>query len=75
MKSEKKWLRKPACNPPIPQEKAGFGTYRLRFHACIHIECFNRKSAMVLIYWPEGSFEAGSQDYMPASESKARNKI
>jgi hypothetical protein len=27
MKSEKKWLRKPACNPPISQEKAGFVTY------------------------------------------------
>ncbi len=27
MKLEKKRLRKPACNPPISQEKAGFITY------------------------------------------------
>ena len=27
MESEKKWLRKPACNPPISQDKAGFVTY------------------------------------------------
>jgi hypothetical protein len=27
MKSEEKWLRKPQHNPPISQDKAGFGTY------------------------------------------------
>ena len=27
MESEKQWLRKRGCNPPISQDKAGFVTY------------------------------------------------